>query len=120
MVSIREITGAVILIAASSGALAATATITTSVDRIVLHDTDFGGCMVKVSANITGPLPACSGGWVTLDCLAAFPDSTRSMAQNKLTTAQLAFATGKNVILYVTDKRKANGFCYATRVDIGR
>ena len=120
MMRIREITGAVILIAASSGALAATATITTSVDRIILHDTDFGGCMVKSSADITGPLPACSGGWITLDCLAAFPNSTKSMAQNKLTTAQLALATGKNLTLYLTDRRKANGFCYATRVDIGR
>lgn len=118
MVFFRAIAGAVILILASSGALAATGNVTGQVERILIHDTDFGGCMVRLSRNIAGQLPACYPDWVTLDCLAAFPDSTKSLAQSKLSAAQLAMVTGKDIAAYVTDTRKANGYCYAFRVDI--
>ena len=119
MVSIREITVAVILVATSSGALAADGSVTGRVARILVDDTDFGGCMVLVSgANIRASLPACKDAWLTFDCLVGFPESSKSVAQNKLSAAQLAMVTGKDIYIEATDSRKANGYCFATRVDV--
>jgi len=119
MVKIRDITLAVILIAASCGALAADGSVTGLITRFLTDDTRFGGCMVKVSGgNIQASLPACKSSWLTFDCLVGFPESSKSVAQNKLSAAQLAMVTGKTVYIEATDSRKANGYCFATRIDV--
>lgn len=119
MVGLRAVTVAVILTITSGGALAADGSVTGLVARFLVDDTDFGGCMVRVSGgNIRASLPACKSDWLTLDCLVGFPESSKSVAQNKLSTAQLAMVTGKTVYIEATDSRKANGYCFATRIDV--
>lgn len=90
------------------------ATITT----LLVDQADFGGCMVELSVDPQSILPGCSSDWVTLDCLAVFPESTKSIAQTKLSQAQIAFVANRRVRVYLTDARKANGYCLATRIDV--
>lgn len=118
MVSFRAIvaSGALLVLASNIG-YADTGVVQGTVSQVLIDDSLFGGCVVALSSDINTELPACSAGWVTLDCLVAFPESSKSIAQNKLSMIQLAMATGKQVRVYVTDSRKANGYCLATRVD---
>ena len=110
----------IVFVFASSIGYTATGNTTGTVEVVLIDDADYGGCMAYLSTDINSVLPACSSGWVTLDCLAVFPETTKSQAQSKLSTAQLALATGKQIRVYATDARKANGYCLATRIDLLR
>lgn len=118
--SLRNRLCAVILIVASSSAIADSGGVTADVSTVLIDDALFGGCMIKLSQDINDRLPACAEDWVTLDCLAAFPESTKSGAQTKLSLAQLAFVANKQIYVAVTDTRKANGYCFATRLEINQ
>ena len=103
---------------ASSVGYAATADITGTVEEVFVDDQYYGGCMAKISEDIADKLPTCQVDYVTFDCLAAFPETTKSIAVNKLSISQLAFVTRKTVYVRVTDLRRANGYCLAERIDI--
>ena len=89
-----------------------------NVTQIFVHDTTHGGCLVKLSKNPATYLPACGANWLSLDCLAEFPESTRSIASQKLGMAQLAFITSGQVRVEFTDSRTVNGYCFARRLDV--
>ena len=102
----------------SVDALAATSSMTTVVKRVLVDDSNYGGCMAQFTDSPTTTLTGCGNDWLTFDCLAAFPNGSKSTAQNKLSQAQLALVTGRAVYVKFTDTRKANGYCFAQRIDV--
>ena len=106
------------LLAASSSAYSADITFSTVVERVLVDDARYAGCMVLLEANFQYDLPNCGARWATLDCLKEFPESSGSIASNKLAQAQLALVTGRSVTVRVTDTRMANGYCFAQRIDV--
>lgn len=102
----------------SMDALAASSSMTTIVKRVLVDDSNYGGCMAQFADNPRTTLTECGNDWLTFDCLSAFPDGSKSTAQNKLSQAQLALVTGRAVYVKFTDTRKANGYCFAQRIDV--
>ena len=98
--------------------LAATSSMTTAVKRVLVDDSNYGGCMAQFADNPRATLTDCGNDWLTFDCLAVFPNGSKSTAQNKLSQAQLALVTGRTVYVKYTDTRKANGYCFAERIDV--
>lgn len=93
-----------------------TAQFTANVLEILIDDTDFGGCMARLSTDPEERVATCGTAWVTFDCLAAFPNSTKGQAQAKLGAAQLAYVTGNTVRVTITDASTANGKCLASKI----
>ena len=88
------------------------------VTALLVDDTDFGGCMAELSPGPQTILGDCGGDWVTFDCLGGFPEGTKANASQKFSQAQLALVMSNKVRVYISNDRKANGFCFATRIDI--
>ena len=123
--NVRELTMSVLkssiaalLLVASTNAISAESTFTAEVERVLVDDSRFAGCMVLLTTDPAATLPNCGRYWATLDCLKEFPESTGSIASNKLAQAQLALVTGRSVTMRVTDTRMANGYCFAERIDV--
>ncbi|MDZ7781808.1 MAG: hypothetical protein U5K56_02295 [Halioglobus sp.] len=96
-------------------AYAATANWQAQVNQILLDDQFFGGCMAAVTPPPSEQLSAnCNTAWVTFSCDGTF--NPRSTANAKLSAAQLAYVAGTPVQLTVTDSKKHNGHCFATRI----
>ena len=89
-----------------------------TVQRILVHDTEFGGCMALMSVDPQTKIAACDANWLTFDCLAAFPGSTKAGGAAKLSQAQLALVSGNTVQVRFTDSYRANGYCFANRIDV--
>jgi hypothetical protein len=106
------------LLATSGSVYAAEYTFSTVVERVLVDDARYAGCMVLLEANFQYELPNCGARWATLDCLKEFPESSGSIASNKLAQAQLALVTGRSVTMRITDTRMANGYCFAQRIDV--
>ena len=104
----------------SSSALAAEGWLKSQgVRQILLADGLYGECMIRLadspqSIGLDCPSPP----WVTVDCAASLAGNSRSLANNKLNIAQLAYIARKKIDVKVTDAKKINGFCYAVRVDL--
>ena len=101
---------------------AATATFDATVTRTLARaDERFGGCMVWLSES-----PATAGesslncpadsNWVTFSCTGTH--TSKSSAMRMLDSAQLAFAMGKRVTVWVDDARTHNGYCFVERIDV--
>lgn len=120
MVSFKQVLASCVLMITSINAFSDTSTFIGTIERVLIDDVYYGGCMIQVSESISSKLPACNEGWVSLDCRSAFPETTKSIAAHKLSQAQLALVADKTVYLEVTDTRKANGYCLATRIDVIR
>lgn len=97
---------------------AAEETFPTNVERVLVDDSRYAGCMILLSDDPQQFLPDCGQFWVTLDCLNMFPESAEGISQNKLSQAQLALVSGREITVRVTDRRIANGYCFAQRVDV--
>ncbi|MDB2379784.1 hypothetical protein N9W12_02755 [Luminiphilus sp.] len=106
------------LFIASGSVSGANYTFSSTVERVLVDDEKFAGCMVLLTDNFQGQLPNCGARWATMDCLKEFPESSGSIASNKLAQAQLALVTGRSVTMRVTDTRMANGYCFAQRIDV--
>lgn len=104
-----------VLMSTSASALADSASFKTGISKIFTDDVNFGGCMVGVSPGPADSGLDCKNAFVTLDCKGDY--GPKDAAARKLAAAQLAFVTGQNVIFFVDDTRKHNGYCLATRVD---
>ena len=101
----------------SSGAHAATALVTTEVDRVLIDDTNYAGCLVYVTAKLSDTLANCPGKYLTLDCSGELGTS-KSLSSAKLTAAYLALVTSKRVIITIDDSRKANNYCLAKYFEV--
>lgn len=106
------------LMTMSVSVIAENATFDAEVNRVLIDDSNYSGCMVSLSTDPQSKVANCGAEWVTLDCLKNFPESSGSIATNKLSQAQLALVTGRSVRVRVTDTRKANGYCFAQRIDV--
>ena len=107
----------IMLTTLSTSVFAARTNVTAKVTQIIVDDSRYGGCMARLNVNPATSLAACGNWYVTMDCLAEFPESTKSGAAQKLSAAQLAYVANKSVKVNVDDSRKANGFCVAIRID---
>ena len=89
----------------------------TRVTRILQSETDYGGCMVRVSpAPSTVAEKNCPGNFVSFDCNGQYRASKIGNAM--LQTAQLALVADKQLKIILDDSRKVNEYyCIATRVD---
>lgn len=102
----------------SSPAFAATGSLTAKVVRtLVTNGSSFGGCMVALSVSPATVLPSCAAGWLSFSCTGDFTDPVR--AYRMLDQAQLAHVTGRNIFIQFTDAALHNGYCVATRIDVG-
>lgn len=102
----------------SANLVAAEATFPTTVQRVLVDDSRYAGCMVLLEDDPAQRIPTCGQFWVTLDCLNLFPESVDGISQVKLSQAQLALVSGRGVTVRVTDRRVANGYCFAQRFDV--
>lgn len=103
---------------ASAQAWSDRAMFTTDVTKVFVHSSLYGQCMAKVKENIPSLLPSCNGGFVTFDCGAELPGSTRMNSSEKFNIAKTALVMGRSVRLEVTDDQSINGYCLATRIDL--
>ena len=75
----------------------------------------YGGCMVKLSTAANTVDTTCTDdGFVTLACDGSIV--TKSIAAQNFSAAQLAYATGDPVSVWVLGSQKINGYCYAAYV----
>ena len=81
-------------------------------------DGNFGGCMVALSEAPSDHGLDCPADkhWVTFSCSGTHAGKAHAMRM--LDSAQLAFATGRPVRVWVDDSRTHNGFCFVTRIDV--
>lgn len=81
-------------------------------------DSNFGGCMVALSEAPSDHGLNCpvDKNWVTFSCSGTH--ASKASAMRMLDSAQLAFATGRPVRIWVDDSRTHNGFCFVTRIDV--
>lgn len=90
----------------------------TPINQVLVHSSLMGQCMALTDVDLSTELPGCSQGWVTFDCGAELPDSTRINSWEKFNVAQNALITERQVLLGVTNDQSINGFCFAFRVDL--
>ena len=108
-----------LLLSASGQTLAASATVTANIDRVLMTaDSTYGGCMALLSVNPADALPGCGSGWVSFSCSGDFTDRVR--AYRLVDLAELALASGKMAQVFFRDDMKHNGYCFADRIDVLR
>lgn len=94
-----------------------TSYLTTKIKRVQVNaDSEFGGCLVRPSDQISTSLN-CPDAWISLDCAGTL-GGTKSAGQRRLDQVSLAILLQKKVTLRVTDDQKINGWCFADRVAV--
>ena len=91
------------------------ATVTRTLSAV---DDNIGGCMVALSEAPSDHGLNCpvDKNWVTFSCSGAH--ASKASAMRMLDSAQLAFATGRPVRVWVDASRTHDGFCFVTRIDV--
>lgn len=116
MVTFQKIMCVAILATAANLSLAASAKFDAYIDRMITDDVNFAGCLAKLSPGPETQGLDCSRFFVTIDCSGQL-GSSKSLAAQKYSSAQLALVTGAQVKVVVVDTMKANGYCYLQRID---
>ena len=108
---------AVVGLLCGPAAAAATASIDAEIRRVLATgDGRFGGCMAALDVALADFGLDCRAPWVTFSCTGEHADSEdASRMFESLRAAVVADAT---VELRVTDAKKHNGFCHASRIKI--
>ena len=84
---------------------------------LTVADESFGGCMVMLSVSPSEMGLSCpESRWVTFSCTGTY--TSKSNALRMYDSAQLAFVTGRRVLVWVDDTKKHNGHCFASRIDV--
>ena len=105
------------LIAAALTTHAATVRVAALLERTMTTDGErFGGCMVALDRDLADAGLNCPGRWVTFSCTGEM--STKDRGTAMFASAQTAFLHGLQVYVHVTDEKKQNGHCYASRIDV--
>lgn len=87
-----------------------------SVDKILLDQGEFGGCMARLSVNpATVAGVTCKNNWVSMGCTGEFV--AKDIASRFLAGAQLALVTGTNASFKITDDSTYNNYCTVVRID---
>ena len=92
-----------------------------TIKRILVSDTDYAGCMAETVPTPKAGDSRCTTKFVSFDC-ANLAGNGKTAAANKLSAAQLAFVTSRQVGILVPENSdgtlaKVAGHCLATRVD---
>ena len=85
------------------------------VSRVIIDDTNLGGC---AAVTVPGPQVTglqCGNNFVTFDCDGDY--YSKSIAAQKLSGAQLQQVTQGFTRFVVTDDQKHNGYCLVRRLD---
>ena len=100
-----------------TGAYAATATLEAEVRRVLTTgDGRFGGCMAALDVAPADAGLDCPGRWVTFDCTGEYVEP--AAARRMFESLRAAAAADKTVRMQMTDERKHDGFCHASRIMI--
>ena len=97
-------------------AYGATASLTTTVNRLLSHETAFGGCMARLSDRPNSTGLNCKGFFVSFSCTGNF--ASLSAANRNFELAQIALLTDATVLVSMDDSRKHNGYCFVNRIDL--
>ena len=100
-------------------AQATTAQVEAEVTRtLTMSDDRFGGCMVALSVSPSDKGLDCrpDSKWVTFSCTGTY--TSKSNALRMYDSAQLAFVTGRTVLVWVDDTKKHNEHCFVDRIDV--
>lgn len=88
---------------------------TGTVNRILVDEGYYGGCMAEMIPSIRDQGINC-GTWVSFDCNGTY--GSKSDGRNMLSSAQLALVTGTQIFLVLdTNKKFQELYCKAVRVD---
>jgi len=111
---------AIFLTAALAASEAGAVGILTNVTRIAIEPGRWGGCAARLASNpkLVAGLESCGNWYVSFDCEASSGESTKSEAQSRLQTAQLAYVADKRIYVEVDPTVILNGVCYASRADV--
>lgn len=93
----------------------------TKIEKILVDSSAYGGCIAYINSSPQGLGLGCASAAtaVTFDCLNSRGDTDKSIAQQKLGTAQLAFVTNRVVTLKVIDSGiLPNGICFADYINV--
>ena len=104
-----------ILLSAARTSVAATGGVEFTVTGLLTDDTNYGGCMARVTPSPETLGLACAAGYVTFSCTGDF--NSKSLGQTKFSAAQLAFVTDKKIYIALDDTKLHNGYCYGSRAD---
>ncbi len=112
----RQIFVFAILLLFTGTSYGAVANLTTTVTRLLSHETAFGGCMARLAVTTNSTGLDCRGFWVSFDCTGNF--ASLSAANRNYELAQIALLTDATVMVSMDDARKHNGYCYVRRIDL--
>jgi len=88
-----------------------------SIVQIITTESNYGGCMTKLSKPINTATYACPGEWVSFACTGVAGNSVPRAAQ-MWDTVLLAYALEKKVRIRVDSSIKLNGYCYADYIRV--
>ena len=90
------------------------------ISETVVDTTRFGQCMVRFGSDVDIPsyVPLCKAQYVTFDCGAELPGSTRINSLEKFDSAKMAHALKRKVAVLVTDEQTINGYCLAKQIRV--
>ena len=89
-----------------------------TVQATLIQEGELSGCAVKTNltkATMANDNLTCGNNWLVLDCDGSW--GSKNVAQGKLGASQLAYVSGRKLNVVVDDSKKANGYCFASRVD---
>lgn len=119
MSNLKSLTLGAIAFAFASSFGAAADTVRTdavNVEAMLVHDTEFGGCMARLSVDLRQLPGSTCGEWVSMDCKGDFldPDTSARMFE----AVQIAYLTNRQLRVEIDQTRRHNGHCVAKRIDI--
>lgn len=96
---------------------ATTQSLTTTVTRTLASDSRLGGCAALLGDSVGTTTGLNCGDWVVFNCDGS-NETQKSDAMRLFDSAQLAFVTGRRVMVWVDQERKIEDFCFAPRIDV--
>ena len=85
--------------------------------QIITTESNYGGCMTKLSKPIYTATSGCPGEWVSFACTGSAGNSV-PRASAMWDTVLLAYALDKKVRIRVDSNVKLNGYCYADYIRV--
>ena len=96
---------------------AATVKVKGSIQKTTVADEGrWGGCLAQLDKDLADSGLDCPGKWVTFSCSGAYTE--KDVAYRMFDQAQMAFALGKKVEVYVDDTKTHNEYCYANQIRV--
>lgn len=90
------------------------------ISETIVDTNRFGQCMVRFHKDLDIPsfFPLCKAQYLTFDCGAELPGSTRINSLEKFESAKMAHALKRKVAVLVTDSQTINGYCFVRQIRV--